>query len=125
MTLLTNINIDRAIRPCEIRVVSPRIPATTNRAPVIPFPDFDENRRIIIECFQAVEGRGDGKVLPALMNAYKRLCHVRNSSRHARLAEFLHHAITAVESNQTEGAKYILLTALATFGWPSDYVSGS
>jgi hypothetical protein len=69
------------------------------------FPDFDENRRIIIECFQAVEGRGTRKVLPALRAAYDQLCRGRNSTRHARLAEFLHHAITAVESNQPEGAK--------------------
>jgi hypothetical protein len=95
-----------------------------NRAEVIPFPDFDENRRLIIECFQAVEDRGTRKVLPALTAAYEGLCRVRNSSRHARLAEFLHHAITALESDQPEGAKYILLTALATFGWPSDVADG-
>lgn len=92
-----------------------------NRTPVIPFPDFDENRRLIIDCFQAVEGRGTKKVVPALTAAYDQLCRVRNSPRHARLAEFLRHAITALESDQPEGAKYILLTALATFGWPSDY----
>jgi len=56
--------------------------------------------------------------------AYDQLCRVRNSLRHARLAEFPHHAITALESDQREGAKYILLTALATFGWRSDYTDG-
>jgi hypothetical protein len=104
--------------------VSLRVPAPINRASVIAFPDFDENRRIIIECFQAVEGRGTRKVLPALTAAYDKLCRVRNSARHARLAEFLQHAITAVESDQPEGAKYILLTALATFGWPADFADG-
>jgi hypothetical protein len=97
---------------------------------VIPFPDFDENRRLIIECFEAVrdsstkQNRGTKRVLPALTAAYSRLCRVRKSSRHARLAEFLHYAITALESDQAEGAKCILLTALATFGWPSDFADG-
>lgn len=99
-------------------------PATVNLAPVIPFPDFDENRRIIIECFQAVEGRTAKRVIPALTAACQRLRKVRNSPRHMRLAEFLQHALAAMESNQPEGAKYILLTALATFGWPSDFVGG-
>jgi hypothetical protein len=95
-----------------------------NSAPVIPFPSFDENRRIIIDCFQAFEGRGTGKVLPTLIAAYDQLSRVRNSTRHERLAEFIHHAITALESGQPEGAKYIRLTALATFGWPSDFADG-
>ena len=93
-------------------------------APVIAFPDFDENRRIIIDCFQAVEGRTVKTVLPTLSAAYEQLRRVRNSPRHARLAEFLQHAMTALESGQPEGAKYILLTALATFGWPSDFSDG-
>jgi len=104
--------------------VSSRAQANVNRTPVIAFPDFDENRRLIIDCFEAVENRGTKKVLPALTAAYDQLRRVRNSSRHARLAEFLHHAITALESDQPEGAKYILLTALATFGWPSDLADG-
>jgi hypothetical protein len=101
--------------------VSPRVPSSRHRAAVLSFPDFDENRRIIIDCFQAVESRGTKRVLPALTAAYEKLSRVKNSARHKRLAEFLHHAIIAVESDQPEGAKYILLTALATFGWPSDF----
>jgi len=97
-----------------------RARASANLAPVLPFPDFDENRRLIIDCFRALEGRGSRSVLRSLVAAHDDLTRVRNSARHARLAEFLHHAITALESNQLEGAKYILLTALATFGWPSD-----
>lgn len=104
--------------------MSPRVPAAHHRATVISFPDFDENRRIIIECFQAVESRGTKRILPTLTAAYDRLRRVKNSTRHKRLAEFLHHAIVAVESDQPEGAKYILLTALATFGWPSDLADG-
>ena len=91
-----------------------------NHTPIVPIPVFDENRRLIIDCFQAVEQRGSQKVLPAMNAAYARLRRVKNSTRHERLAEFLHHAIAALESDQPEGAKYILLTALATFGWPSD-----
>lgn len=97
-----------------------RVRASVNLAPVVPFPDFDENRRLIIDCFRALEGRGAKNTLRALVNAHDELVRVRNSLRHQRLAEFLHHAITALESGQPEGAKYILLTALATFGWPSD-----
>jgi hypothetical protein len=91
-----------------------------NRTTIVPIPVFDENRRLIIDCFQAVENRSSQKVLPTMTAAYDRLRRVKNSARHERLAEFLHHAITALESDQPEGAKYILLTALATFGWPSD-----
>ncbi len=97
-----------------------RARAGVNLAPVVPFPDFDENRRIIIDCFRAIEGRGSKKVVRSLLSAHGELSRVRRSKRHARLAEFLQHAITAIESDQPEGAKYILLTALATFGWPSD-----
>lgn len=89
-------------------------------APVVQFPDFDENRRVIIDCCEAFQQSGGGKVLPVLKAAHGRLSKVRNSIRHQRLAEFLHHAITAIEGGQTEGARYILLTALAAFGWPSD-----
>jgi hypothetical protein len=89
-------------------------------AQVVPFPDFDENRRLIIECFNAIEGCGSPKVLRRLAAARGELGRVKNSARHARLAEFVSHALTALESDQPEGAKYVLLTALATFGWPSD-----
>jgi hypothetical protein len=101
--------------------VPSRAQAAISRAPIVPIPVFDENRRIIIECFQAVEDRGSQRVLPTLTAAYNKLRRVRNSRRHESLAEFLHHAICALESNHPEGAKYILLTALANFGWPADY----
>ncbi len=97
-----------------------RAGAAVTLAPVIVLPDFDENRRIIIDCFRAIDGRSTKRVLQSLAGAHGDLMRVRKSSRHKRLAEFLHHAIRALESNQPEGAKYILLTALATFGWPSD-----
>jgi hypothetical protein len=100
--------------------VASRAEARVNRSPIVPIPVFDENRRLIIDCFQAVEQRGSQRVLPAMTAAYARLRRVKNSARHERLAEFLQHAIAALESDQPEGAKYILLTALATFGWPSD-----
>jgi hypothetical protein len=91
-----------------------------NQTSVIPIPVFDENRRLIIDCFRAVGERGSHRVVPTMTAAYNRLRRVKNSARHERLAEFLHHAITAMEADQLEGARYILLTALATFGWPSD-----
>jgi len=122
--MLTKNNYRRAPAGCEIHGVDNRAGASVHRPPVIRFPDFDENRRTIIDCFQAVEGRGASKALPTLTAAHDRLRRVRNSPRHARLAEFLCHAIAALESDQPEGAKYILLAALATFGWPSDIVDG-
>jgi hypothetical protein len=100
--------------------VASRAEVSTNRTAIVSIPVFDENRRLIIDCFQAVEDRGSERVLPRMTAAYARLRRVKNSARHERLAEFLQHAIAALESNQPEGAKYILLTALATFGWPSD-----
>jgi hypothetical protein len=119
-SVLTNYNVDPAVPSCEIGFVISRAQANTHRAPVVPIPVFDENRRLIIGCFQAVGDRGSQRVLPVLTGAYDKVRRVKNSLRHARLAEFLHHAIVALESDQPEGAKYILLTALATFGWPSD-----
>jgi hypothetical protein len=97
-----------------------RARAGVKLAPVVTLPDFDDNRRIIVDCFRAIDGRSTKKVLVPLAAAHSELRRVKNSPRHARLAEFLHHTIAALESDQPEGAKYILLTALATFGWPSD-----
>jgi hypothetical protein len=87
---------------------------------LFPIPVFDENRRLIVDCFQAVEQRGSETILPAMNAAYARLRRIKHSARHERLAELLRHAIAALESDQPEGAKYILLSALSTFGWPSD-----
>jgi len=109
-----------AVPGWEISLVASRARAAVSLAPVVTIPVFEENRRLIIDCFRAVETRGSNRILPAMNAAHQRLCRVKNSLRHQRLAEFIHHAIVAIESDQPEGAKYILLTALATFGWPSD-----
>lgn len=77
-----------------------------------------------MDCFHAVDCGAGRKALASLRGALKELGRVRNSPRHERLCEFLSHVVTAVEANQMECAKYILLTAFAAFGWPAD-ASGS
>jgi hypothetical protein len=82
---------------------------------------FDDNRHHLIQWVdQLAQGRG-AAIVPSLTEAHARLCRVRKSARHERLADFLHHTALAIESGETVGARYILLTALAAFGW----VSGS
>jgi hypothetical protein len=86
-------------------------------AQVVAFPRFDENGACVFEWLgQVDEGRIDAAVL-SLCEAHRKLCRVRHSPRHIRLAEFLHHAILALQSGEFEGARYILMTALDAFGW--------
>jgi len=87
----------------------------------IAFPVFDDNGELIINWVEGLY-QGQGKaVIPAMTAAHAQLNKVRNSLRHERLADFLHHAILAIESDEFEGARYILLTTLAAFGWSSHY----
>ena len=80
---------------------------------------FDDNRHHLIAwANELAHGRG-AAVLSSLTGEHARLRRVRNSDRHERLAEFLYHAALAIEEGEQEGARYILLTALASFGWPS------
>jgi hypothetical protein len=82
---------------------------------------FDDNRHHLIRWVdQLAEGRGAAMV-PSMIEAYVRLRRVRNSVRHERLADFLYHTALAIESGETAGARYILLTALASFGWASEF----
>jgi hypothetical protein len=95
------------------------------KAPPILFPVFDDNRLQVIEWVDQLEhGRGRA-LIPSLNEAHDRLRRVRKSPRHERLADFLHYAVVAIESGESKGARYILLTALATFGWPSRFANSS
>ena len=88
-------------------------------------PVFDDNGELIIDWVEGLY-QGQGKsVIPAMSAMHSQVGRVRNSLRHQRLAEFLHHAIRAIESEEFEGARYILLTTLAAFGWSSHFAGES
>jgi hypothetical protein len=87
---------------------------------VITLPVFDDWRLQIVDWFERIERNRIKRVIPAMETACKELRRVRRSVRHERLAEFLEQTLMALKGGELEGAKYILLTALATFGWPSD-----
>jgi hypothetical protein len=86
----------------------------------IAFPIFDDNRLRVIEWVDQLDQGCGGVIVPSLTEAHDRLRRV-NSARHERLAEFLHYAAVAIESGEIKGARYILLTALAAFGWQSQF----
>jgi hypothetical protein len=81
----------------------------------IPFPVLDDLQYHVIEW---ADGR-PANVVQEMKQAKANLQRVKGSRRHQKLAEFLHHAITAFENREPEGARYILLTAMAAFGWPA------
>lgn len=89
-------------------------------APIV-IPVFDDNRhRLIHWVDQLAAGRG-ASVVSSMTEEHARLRRVRNSARHERLADFLYHTVLAIEQGETAGARYILLTALAAFGWSSGF----
>lgn len=89
---------------------------------LIAFPVFEDHRHSIVEWADKLEeGRG-AAIVPAMREAHARLCRVTTSKRHVRLAEFVYHAILAIESGETIGARYILLTSLAALGWPLEHI---
>ena len=63
-------------------------------------------------------------MVPSVIEACARLRRVRNSGRHERLADFLYHTALAIESGETAGARCILLMALTSFGWASEFADG-
>ena len=87
----------------------------------IAFPVFDDNRLLVIEWVEQLEQGAGAAIVPSLTEAHDRLERVRNSVRHERLAEFLRYTVVAIESGESSGARYILLTALAAFGWSSRF----
>ena len=89
---------------------------------VVTLPVFDDHRLLMIDWFERIERNSIRQVIPAMNTTCKRLRRVRKSPRHECLAEFLEQALVALEAGEMEGARYILLTALATFGWPSNLI---
>ena len=83
-------------------------------APIL-FPVLDDLRYHIVEW---ADGR-PADALREMKQARANLLRVKGSRRHQKVAEFLHQAITALESGEPEGSRYILLTAMAAFGWPA------
>jgi hypothetical protein len=79
-----------------------------------PFPVFDDLR---YQVFEWANGRPE-TVVREMKRVQTRLERVKGSQRHQKLAEFLSYAATATEAGDTEGARYILFTAMATLGWP-------
>jgi hypothetical protein len=118
--VLTKINLESGALSWEIRNVISRPAPEGHRASVIAFPDFDDHRHALAGWFAAIEERGARAAIPEISRAYAKLVRIGKNTRHGRLAEFLHHVLIALENGDAEGAGHILLTALATFGWPSD-----
>jgi hypothetical protein len=83
-------------------------------------PVFDDHRLLLVDWFERIDTGGTRNVSASVAAALKRLRRVRKSARHARLAEFLEQTLLALRADETEGARYILLTALAAFGWAYD-----
>jgi hypothetical protein len=80
----------------------------------IPFPVFDDLRHQVLDW---ANGRTETAVRE-MKRVQTRLERVKGSQRHQKLAEFLSYAAMAAEAGETEGTRYILLTAMATLGWP-------
>ena len=115
---------------CEILGVTPSVrdirPARrTKSVPIktapIAIPVFDENRHHLIHWVDRLAAGRGASVIASMTEEHARLRRVKNSARHERLADFLYHAVLAIEQGETAGARYILLTALAAFGWPSGF----
>ena len=87
---------------------------------VIPFPIFDDHSELIATWIIAIRSGRLKDTLKSMSEVHATVSRVRKSLRHAKLAEFLHHSIDALSGGETEGARYILLTALAQFGWNVD-----
>ena len=94
--------------------------AKSSRIPVITIPVFDDYRLLILEWFDSIEAGAPRQVIPVIEAARRRLKRVKRSIRHEGLAEFLEQALLELRDNEVEGAQYILLTALAAFGWSTD-----
>lgn len=84
----------------------------------IAFPVFERYGDRIMECLAAL---GDGKpsraaakrVTRSLWSAAASAERVRNSARHANMACLMRHTLEAMGASEWEGARYLLMTALA------------
>lgn len=93
--------------------------ARTPPPEVITLPVLDDLRSSILTWVDELQKREGSAVLSKIVAAHGRLARVQGSQRHVRLAEFLQQSIVALENNQPQSARYVLLTALAALGWPN------
>ena len=95
--------------------------ATEQSVTPIAIPNFEGNGELIIDWVEELY-RGKGKaVLPAMTAMHTQVSRVRNSIRHEHLADFLRRAMLAIDSEEFESARYVLLTTLTAFGWLPQY----
>jgi hypothetical protein len=97
---------------------------THRKAPaLLVLPLLDNMRDRVLDWVDELElqmaGKGAADVRFSISNARESVVRVRGSMRHQRLAEFLSHALVALDHEQPESARYILLTAMAFLGWPA------
>ncbi len=114
--------MDPGILICEIQSVVRRAPTRQATVVTIAFPVFDDLRHRLLEWLDEIEANNAPLILPCMADTLARLRKVKGSARHQRLAEFLEHTLVAVESGDPESARFILLTAMAAFGWPSQFI---
>ena len=101
--------------------------AESNRKPsgnrrVIAFPAFERYEEQIEDWLSAIGERTPGarpslRVLRSIQRTLAEVERVRNSPRHSNLASFLRHAANAIHDMEWDGARYILMTALAVSDW--------
>jgi hypothetical protein len=121
--MLSKFNLDVRLSACEIRNVASkvvrRVRVRSSPPPVTILPLLDDMRHRVLAWVDEIEEHGPAKVLSSVEAARNRLLRVHGSIRHQRFAEFLQHCVVALENEQAESARYILLTAMAALGWPT------
>lgn len=83
---------------------------------------FDDLRHRLLEWLDEIEANNEAVIVAPMADTLARLRKVNGSPRHQKLAEFLQHTLVAVQSGDPESARFILLTAMAAFGWPSQFI---
>lgn len=90
---------------------------------VVAFPVFERYGDQIDEWLGAIdrsesERRTDGRIVKSMRRAVAKIERVSKSRRHTNLASFLRHAANALEASERDGARYLLMTALALMPAP-------
>ena len=84
---------------------------------MIALPVFDHYRRQLNRWIESLDDGKSASVQRSVAKALVGLLRVRGSKRHAQLAGYLELAHMALSEGQTEGARYVLLSAGAAMGW--------
>lgn len=97
---------------------SAAIPGKSARpgAILLVMPRFEDNRYLLRDCAKLLEQGETGAAYSRLRVGWQ-FCRRIPLEDYGRLSDFLHHAILAIETGEFEGSRYILLTAVAAFGW--------